>query len=521
MACACESDAPFLLKFRVFLKDRPGSLSSFASTIARNGGNIGFFHYDRSIDANRVVTEVRMPTAAAMKDLLGRMDSKRYAFAPPRCRGDEVEVIAAENVMEIKVRLENRPGRLAAFARLLKLHQANVIYMFYDEDMDPESADIALATGDSAEIDSLLEAINEKGYHYRVVYRGTDKRRIDQIIGLKLVEKFYLRLKDLMPESGVDELKSMVESSREFSSDLVLFYSEAGNNLEAIDVFEKVLALASLSRSMVGDRFSVIEMPPLFFGPLRLLSFRLPTGENFYLFDFNGELTLIDTGYGVYYRDVKEMLRQRGLDPASVRRIYITHADADHAGAAGYFSEEFGTEVYMHPAGRGVIEHDDRSFGLASRYGRLNRYYTRLVNRFTGCRFPGHPKYFRVEPAGKAGAFPVIDRFEIGGLVFEVIQSLGGHIAGNVFFLNMEYGLLFTADYLLNVASLTTKHREALSVYKYLLISPNVNSRLFREEMGLLGDIITSLNEELRGQGRQMIVFPGHGDYYRYEQNGR
>jgi len=33
-----------LVKFRVFLPDRPGSLAGFASVIAKIGGNISFFH---------------------------------------------------------------------------------------------------------------------------------------------------------------------------------------------------------------------------------------------------------------------------------------------------------------------------------------------------------------------------------------------------------------------------------------------------------------------------------------------
>jgi hypothetical protein len=84
---------------------------------------------------------------------------------------------------------------------------------------------------------------------------------------------------------------------------------------------------------------------------------------------------------------------------------------------------------------------------------------------------------------GSAGAFKVIDRFLIGDLQFEVLESRGGHVPGNVFFLNREYGLLFTADYLLNIKSLTEEDRNALNVYKYLLISPNSNGPLFKEEM--------------------------------------
>jgi hypothetical protein len=46
-----------LAKFCIYLPDRPGSLAGFASAIAPAGGNISFFHYDRSMDSSRVAAE--------------------------------------------------------------------------------------------------------------------------------------------------------------------------------------------------------------------------------------------------------------------------------------------------------------------------------------------------------------------------------------------------------------------------------------------------------------------------------
>src|SRR5574340_567742 len=64
------ADTDLLIKFRVFLRDRPGSLAAFSSVIADAGGNISFFHYDRSVDSSRVVVEIRMKTEAALEALL-------------------------------------------------------------------------------------------------------------------------------------------------------------------------------------------------------------------------------------------------------------------------------------------------------------------------------------------------------------------------------------------------------------------------------------------------------------------
>jgi glyoxylase-like metal-dependent hydrolase (beta-lactamase superfamily II) len=259
-------------------------------------------------------------------------------------------------------------------------------------------------------------------------------------------------------------------------------------------------------------------MPPLKIGGrVGLFGFRLPTSENIYVFQHDGELTMIDGGYGVYYDDINKLFRKKGWDPAELRRIFLTHADADHAGTAGYFAEEFGTKVYMHPASKEVIAGDNRAYGISGKLSGLNKFYTRLVNRFTNCRFAEEPEYFSSSATGKAGAFNIIDAFSIGDLQFDVLESLGGHVPGNVFFLNRKYGLIFTADYMLNIKSLSAENRDTLNVYKYLLISPNSNGPVFKKEMAALQELMLGINSEVRKSGRSALIFPGHGEYYSLE----
>ena len=509
------SQAFLLVKFHVYLPDQPGSLAGFASDIAATGGNVSFFHYDRSVDASRVAVEVQFSNDQGSQALTKVLEKKHYSSELLRTSSHEVEVVSLENVLEVKVRLQNRPGALAAFADLLSQHGANVIYMLYDEEVDAGSADIAMATKDTAEITRLMEAMNEQGHHYRVIYRGADAEGAAQVIGLKMVEKFFLRLKRLLPESDIEDLRSLVRSSAELEQDLVRFYTEAGKNLEAGDVFEKVLALASRSRAKTGVKFRVLEMPPREFpGKVKLLSFRLPTSENFFLFVHGSELTMIDTGHGVYYEDIKGLLRKKQLDPAAVRRIFITHPDTDHAGGSGYFQQEFGTEVYMHPGADEVIRNMNRGVGASGDLLNLNKYYTRLSSRFTECRFPERITYFPVKDPGRAGRFRTIADFDIGPLRFEAVESLGGHTPGLVFYLNRQRGLLFTSDFLLNVPSLSADEKEHLNIYRYLLTNPNRDTRVYMEETEALKELAQEVQQSLVPAGRKVTIFPGHGAYY-------
>ena len=519
MPAPAAAGPKLLAKFRVYLPDRPGSLAGFASAIAEAGGNISFFHYDRAADGSRVVVEAQLANQHDLDALIASLREKQYGFERGGIAEDEVLVTAVESILEVKVRLENEPGTLAVFARLLAEHGANVIYMLYDEDIDPGSADIAMATTNPQEINRLMHAINEKGYHYRVLYRGSDEQEAANIIGLNMVEKFFLRLKKLLPTSDVAEIKSLIGSSKDLYQDLVQFYAEAGKNLEAGDVFETVLTFASRSRSRTGEKFSAAPMRPLSFpGGVTLYGFRLPTSENVYVVKNGDDITLIDTGHGIYYNDLKNLIRKQGMDPAKVGKIFVTHPDTDHAGASGYFEQEFGTGIFMHAGSAEVITHGNRAQGTTGALLSLNKYYTRLSSRFTDCRFPSRPHYFQSTEIGRAGAFSIIDRFEIGQLAFDVLESLGGHTPGLVFYLNREFGLLFTSDYLLNVKSLSAEDKEHLGIYRYLLTSPNSDNRIYKEETAALKDLSAALNDELSVRKREVLIFPGHGEYYRAEE---
>ncbi len=505
-----------LTKFRVSLPDKPGSLAGFASTIAEAGGNISFFHYDRAADGSRVAVEVQLKSEHELDALLALLEERHFRFRDEHSGPGEVVVTSIESIVEIKVRLANAPGTLAAFARLLAEHDANVIYMLYDEDIDADAADIALVAQSTGEINKLMQAVNEQGYHYRVLYRGSDSQEAANIIGLNMVEKFFLRLKKLLPESGIAEVKALVNSSKDLYQDLVQFYTEAGKNLEAGDVFETVLTFASRSRSMTGAKFRVGEMKPLrLLDRVDLLGFRLPTSENIYVFRDGTELTMIDAGHGIYYDDLKRLLSSHGMDPGRVKRIFVTHPDTDHVGTAGYFEREFGTAVSLHRGSTDVIRNMNRAHGATGTLLNLNKYYTRLSSRFTECRFPEQPRYFAEGSGRTAGAFTVLDTFSVGPLRFDVLESLGGHTPGLVFFLNPDFGLLFTSDFLLNVKSLSAEDREHLSIYRYLLTNPNSDSRIYREETEKLKEMILALNRDLKKRkGGKAIIFPGHGDYY-------
>lgn len=504
----------YLGKGCLFLVDQPGSLAELASIFAKYSINIIFFHYNRSEHPNRVLLEVRSGNPDALERLsreLAGLDLVGGEFPPPQM---ELGVLDTRNILKIEVQLRNRPGALGEFAHLLNAHKANVIHMAYHEDISESSANFSLVTQDADEVDRLLKDVNERGYYCSLVYRGAEQKEIEDIIGLNLVERFFFHLKKLLDTNDIDRLRELVDSSQRISDSLVKFSREAGKHFEMGDITTKILAFASASLTKTGKRFSFRKLPPLVFGPVTFHVFKLPTGGNINILESNDELVMVDGGYGLYYEDVKAMLRENGLDPARIARIYLSHADADHAGISGYFAEEFNSSVYLHGSAQGILEHENRAWGSDTPLLDLNHYFTVLVNEFTKFRVPAHwSAYGGKKPEGLDG-FNIIDTFELGGQTYRVIESAGGHVPGQVFFVSYDSGLIFTSDYLLNVESLDDEERRVLNLPKFMMTSTNVNSELFRTEMETLKNFIKTFDIAVRKNQREAIIVPGHGDYY-------
>jgi glyoxylase-like metal-dependent hydrolase (beta-lactamase superfamily II)/ACT domain-containing protein len=504
----------FLAKIRVFLPDRPGLLAELASTFARYGINITFFHYNRTEHPNRVLLEVTSTSLYALRTARTHLDEQNLLSSEIAPDLFELGIVDTRNILKIKVELEHKPGTLGAFAQLLAQYEANVIHMSYNEDVSETSATISLVTQKSAKIDLILKKLNQQGYYYSLIYKGAVHKEVDDIIGLNLAERFFFSLKKLLGTDDIEKLKKLVNSSKLLTDSLIHFSKEAGRHFEEGGIITKVLAFASASLMKTGERFSYQKLEPIILNHIVCHIFRLPTGGNISILESKDNLIMIDSSYGLYYEDVKIMLLENGLNPDRIQKIYLSHADADHAGMSGYFYEEFKSEVFLHRDANGMLQHENRAWGCMTPLFHLNHFFTVLVNEFTKSKFPETWTSYRQKNDGDEGEFSIIDNFEFGGHMYHVLESHGGHIPGQVFFFSYDSGLFFTADYLLYIDSLSPDEKELLKYPKFMMRSTNVDSPLFQKEMGMLTEFIRTFHIKMKAKDMEAIIVPGHGDYY-------
>ncbi|MEW5772316.1 MAG: MBL fold metallo-hydrolase [Thermodesulfobacteriota bacterium] len=510
------------------MADRPGELAALAAFLAGHQANIEKFSYNRSESPFLVRMEARCATAAqagALADDLarqGRLDRPDPAAAEERPE----PITSLEGLLAIKATLEDKPGSLARLAEVFRQHRANVIHMAYDGDAAPGLAEITMATDSPQQVSALLADLNQGGWHFHVQWQGTDSGAMETVIGLSAAEHFLFRLRRILPPDRLDRLKALFESSDEMGRALLDFRRQAGadeESMAASGVFANILHLAASSLGRTGERFSMRLAGPTALTPaVSLYTLACPTGANGFLLRTADEDVLVDSGYGLYFPDARDWLARHGFDPARIRRAYFTHPDADHAGWAAPLERELGTRIHMHPDCAAVFVHANRAQGTGTRLQALNLSFTRLITRLTELAAPQVITPFAHADGDPAemGGFPVLGGFSAGDVRFLALESLGGHVAGQVFFFAPEEGLLFCGDYLIDVPSLSERDKSILSVPKYLMTSTNADSRVFSREMAMLRALMRQAQARLAPRGKAARVCSGHGWPYTVDEAG-
>jgi glyoxylase-like metal-dependent hydrolase (beta-lactamase superfamily II)/uncharacterized protein with ACT and thioredoxin-like domain len=479
--------------FIACMPDEPGALHRAAEIITRYEGNIKRIQYDRRIDRNTVFFEVAAASKAyeKIREELERIGYLQTSLHPVA-------------FLKFNVYLPNCPGALFDFLNHTTSSGANITFLdFDDRGQHPERLVVSLNVENAALIDTLLNQLKSK-YRLEIVEYDTTGEKLDDTV-------FYLRL--------AQKLRNYVGNAEDaflmkFLYDMNHIAQELSNlRKDPVEVFENILKVGETLSKTSGDGFYADVQRIRVKAGIELFCFQLPCGGNIYLFDTPDERVMIDTGYGIYQPDVVSMLQYYGLgDLNLLKRIYITHADADHCGAAGFFS----APSYLNRETLKITRETSRAYGSSNQGCILEEVYTKMINLFSRFTPPSNVILFPdLSPSGKEtekrGTFPVVSRFRIGDLEFEALQGLGGHMHGELFYLCPEEGLLFPQDAVINFRSLSPARTEYNVLADYLMTSVNVDSGLAKEERKVLLSFIQELDSELVKKGRRCLVCCGHG----------
>lgn len=478
--------------FVAHMPDEPGSLHRAAGIIRQYGGNINRIQFDRRIDPGTVFYEV---TADA--------DAYRQIAADLAAIGYLQTSLATLDFLKFCVYIPHRPGALHEFLGHITTAGANIAQIdFDDKGRHPDRLTISLNLEQSKEIEHLLEGLKSR-YRLEIIeYDKTGRHLDDTVFYVRYAQEVRDLIGDSIGESGDAFLMSFLADTNHIAQELM----DRGCNPR--QVFDSVLATGRTMNATTGPHFYAsvqqFEVAP----GITLFCFQPPCGGSVYLFRTPGELVMVDTGYGIYHADFMRLFSRYGMgDMKKLSRIIVTHADADHCGAAGHFT----VPVSMHTGTLEIIRTDNRAWGSRNQESVLEEFYTKMINLFSRFAIPTDIRCFDPPDGTRRGIFPVIGTFSIGGIDFEVLDGLGGHTFGQVFLYSAGHGLLFTADSVINFASLTRERADYSSLAAFLVTSVNVDSDRAKQERIALLALAEETDRALAPLGRRCLICCGHG----------
>ena len=475
--------------FIAHVPDKPGSLHTVAEIIQKYEGNINRIQFDRRIDPGTVFFEV---TAEQKEYEKITRDLAVLGFLQTSLK--------PLSFLKFCIYIpHHRPGTLHEFLNFTTSAGANIAFIdFDDRGRHPDRLTVSLNLEQSAVVDRLLDQLKSR-YRIEIIEYDTTGKHLDDTV-------FYVRyaqaVRELIGESEEDFLLSFLADTNHIAQELM----DRGN--DPMQVFESVLKTGRTMNETTKDRFYADVQRVRVSDRVTVFCFQVPCGGNIFVFDTPEEKIMVDTGYGIYHDDVMDMLSHYGMsDVQKFSQIIVTHADADHCGASGYFS----VPVRMHRGTLSIIEKNNRAYGSRSEHSVLEAFYTKMINLFSQFRSPSEVICFPGGTGRTRGGFPVIAEVRAGDLIFEVLEGLGGHTAGQVFLFNPDKGLLFAADSLINFASLSTERAEYSSLAAFLVTSVNVDSDLAKKERQLLLELAGETDDALKKTGSRCRIFGGHG----------
>ncbi|MDD4136269.1 MAG: MBL fold metallo-hydrolase [Methanoregula sp.] len=473
--------------FVAHMPDEPGSLHRAAEIIKKYEANINRIQFDRRIDPGTVFYEV-----TASEDAYRKITEDLAAI------GYLQSSLVSLDFLKFCVYLPHRPGALYEFLGHITDAGANIALIdFDDKGRHPDRLTVSLNLEQSKEIAHLLDQLKSR-YRLEIIeYDKTGKHLDDTVFYVRYAQE----VRDLIGESEDTFLLSFLADSNHIAQELM----DRGCNPH--QVFDSVLTTGrTLNATHGGGFYAAVQQFTVTPG-ITLYCFQPPCGGSVYLIRTPEELVMIDTGYGIYHDDIMAMFSRYGVDMKKLTRIIVTHADADHCGAAGHFS----VPVYMHTGTLDIIRTNNRGWGSRSQESVLEEFYTKMINLFSRFAIPSDIRCFSDPTGEKRGIFPVIGTITIGELELDVLDGLGGHTFGQVFLYSRVYGLIFAADAVINFKSLTQERADYSSLAAFLVTSVNVDSDRAKQERVALTALAEETDRVLASTGRRCLICGGHG----------
>lgn len=473
------------MRYKTFilrLEDRSGHLLEVSKIISSHNANITRLSYNKVVDQHTVFVEVYADDEN-INNLSIELEEKNYLL---KDSSEEVDVLMTLQIIDI-------PGTVTNILKVFQKYDVNISYVNTQENHTSyQYCKIGLYAANSKLIQKVLDEISTFCEITSINYDTQDKI-IDNTV-------FY--------HNFAQEMKNKLSLTQKQTND---FLNNSNRILQILEdkhenyfkTFNYIRKFANYTVDYKNDNFNPRISHKSISDNTTLYMIEPPCGGNTYILESKGELLFIDSGFACYRDEMKKIFNELFPDFDDMKKqLILTHADMDHAGISDIFEDIYVSENTFINFKR---EHEGKKDFREE--NPLHEPYIKLDRIISKYEPPLLTKLRIIGTKSNDEEFDKIGDFVFNELSFEIYESNGGHLKGEIILVEKEMKIIFTGDIFVNVKGFTPEQYDFNLLAPYLMGSVNTDSSK-----------ASSCRKIILNKCSDYLLCPGHGKWIQNSQ---
>jgi glyoxylase-like metal-dependent hydrolase (beta-lactamase superfamily II) len=452
-------------------------LLEVSKIISSHNANITRLSYNKIVDQHTVFVEV-YADEKNLDNLQSELNEKNFLL---KQSSEEVDVLITLKILDI-------PGTVTNILEVFERYDVNISYVNTQEnDTSYQYCKIGLYAANLELIHKVIEKISTFCEIVSINY-DTQEKVIDNSAFYHNFAQEMTRTLSLTQKQTDDFLNN--------SNKILQILEDKHENY--FKTFNYIRKFANFTIDFKKDKFNPRVNHKTITSDTTLYLIEPPCGGNTYIIEHDNELLFIDSGFKCYEEEMNAIFHMLFDDFDNMKKqMILTHADMDHAGISDIFENIYVSEnTFINFKREHEGKKDFREENpLHEPYIKLDR----IISKYEP------PELMKLRIIGnKSGDedFEKIGEFEFNELSFDIYESNGGHLKGEIIIVEKNKKIIFTGDIFVNIKGFTREQYEFNLLAPYLMGSVNSDSTKASACRKIILDRCTDY-----------LLCPGHGTW--------
>ena len=468
------------MKYKTFilrLEDRSGHLLEVSKIIYSHNANITRLSYNKVVDQHTVFLEVYADENDLIK-LSEELKEKNYLLEHG---SEEVDVLLTLQIIDI-------PGTVTNILEIFQKYDVNISYVNTQEnDTSYQYCKIGLYAANSKLIQEVIDEISTFCEISSINYDTQDKIIDNTVFYHNFAQEMKRTLSLTQKETNIflDNANKILQILEEKNENYFKTFNYIRKFASFTVNYKNENYNPRIGHKIISDKITVYLIEP-------------PCGGNTYIIESNSQLLFIDSGFACFKDEMIRIFHELFPNFENMnKKLILTHGDMDHIGINDIFEEIYVSEKTFINFKR---EHEGKKNFREE--NQLHEPYIKLDRIISKYEPPELQKLRIIGNKTNDKEFEKIGEFSFNELNFEIYESNGGHLKGEIILVEKEKKIIFTGDILVNIEGFTPEEYEFNIIAPYLMGSVNTDSNK-----------ASACRKIILDKYADYLICPGHGEW--------